>query len=221
MVDGKPAYATPTPAGAKIRILVADDHPVVRLGLRTLIEGEPDLEVVGEAYDGPSAVAAFAQLRPDVTLLDLRMPGLAGAEVITEIRRGTPNANIIVVTTYDADEDVFRAVRAGARGYLLKETFGEGLLEAIRSVHAGRRLIDPEVAARVLERMNAPAITARERDVLELVARGMSNREIGAALSMGEETVKAHLKHVFVKLEVKDRTGAALVALQRGLIKAS
>jgi two-component system NarL family response regulator len=178
------------------------------------------MEVVGEAHDGPGAVAAFARHRPDVTLLDLRMPGMAGADVIAEIRRGTPNANIIVVTTYDADEDVFRAVQAGARGYLLKETFAEGMLEAIRSVHAGRRLIDPEVAARLVVRMNAPSITARERDVLELVARGMSNREIGAALSMGEETVKAHLKHAFAKLGVKDRTEAALVALQRGLIKA-
>jgi len=175
--------------------------------------------VVAEASDGPETVAAFAQHRPDVTLLDLRMPGMGGAEVITAIRRATPEANIIIVTTYDADEDVFRAVQAGARGYLLKETFVEGMLEAIRSVHAGRRLIDPGVAAKLVARMNAPAPTARELAVLELVARGMSNREIAAALTMGEETVKAHLKHVFAKLGVNDRTEAAMVALQRGLIR--
>jgi two-component system NarL family response regulator len=215
------AAAAVKPAGGKIRILIADDHPVVRLGLRTLLESESDMEVVAEASDGPGSVAAFTQHRPDVTLMDLRMPGMAGADVIAAIRRAAPNANIIVVTTYDADEDVFRAVQAGARGYLLKETFGEGVLEAIRSVHAGRRLIDPEVAARLVERMNGPVLTAREREVLEHVARGMSNKEIGTALGMGEETVKAHLKHVFAKLGVKDRTEAALIALQRGLITAS
>jgi len=205
--------------GTKIRILLADDHPVVRVGLRAMIDPEPDMEVVGEAVDGPGTVAAYQSLRPDILLMDLRMPGLGGPEIITAIRREHPDANIVVVTTYDADEDVFRAVQAGARGYLLKETFGEGMLEAIRNVHAGRRLIDPGVAARLIDRMNAPSITARETSVLELVARGMTNREIGAALSMAEETVKAHLKHVFTKLDVSDRTEAALIAVQRGLIR--
>jgi two-component system NarL family response regulator len=211
--------AEATPPAPRIRILLADDHPVVRLGLRTMLEAEPDLEVVGEAVDGAGAVAAFAQHRPDVTLLDLRMPGLTGPETITAIRALAPEANIIVVTTYDADEDVFRAVQAGARGYLLKDTFAEGMLEAIRNVHAGRRLIDPAVAARLMDRLNEPSLTAREMEVLELVARGMTNREIGAALSVGEETVKAHLKHVFVKLGASDRTEAALIAVQRGLIR--
>ena len=207
------------PPAPRIRILLADDHPVVRLGLRTMLEAEPDLEVVGEAVDGAGAVAAFEAHRPDVTLLDLRMPGLTGPETITAIRKLAPEANIIVVTTYDADEDVFRAVQAGARGYLLKDTFAEGMLEAIRNVHAGRRLIDPAVASRLMDRLNEPSLTSREMEVLELVAKGMTNREIGAALSVGEETVKAHLKHVFVKLGASDRTEAALIAVQRGLIR--
>jgi two-component system, NarL family, response regulator len=211
--------AAEAPPAARIRILLADDHPVVRLGLRTMLEAEPDLEVVGEAVDGAGAVAAFTEHRPDVILLDLRMPGMTGPEIITAIRKIAPEANIIVVTTYDADEDVFRAVQAGARGYLLKDTFAEGMLEAIRNVHAGRRLIDPAVAARLMDRLNEPSLTSREMGVLELVARGMTNREIGTALSVGEETVKAHLKHVFVKLGASDRTEAALIAVQRGLIR--
>jgi two-component system, NarL family, response regulator len=203
---------------ARIRVLVADDHQVVRVGLRAIIDAEPDMQVVAEAGDGPAAVAAFAAHRPDITLLDLRMPGLSGPHVITEIRKLAPKANVIIVTTYDADEDVFRAVQAGARGYLLKDTFTEGMLEAIRNVHAGRRLIDPQLAARLMDRVNERSLTAREVSVLGLVARGMTNREIGAALAMGEETVKAHLKHIFAKLEVGDRTEAALIALQRGMI---
>lgn len=203
---------------AKIRVLLADDHQVVRVGLRAIIEAEADMEVVAEAADGPAAVAAFVAHRPDITLLDLRMPGLRGPHVITEIRKHNPKANVIVVTTYDADEDVFRAVQAGARGYLLKDTFTEGMLEAIRNVHAGRRLIDPQLVGRLMDRVSERSLTAREVSVLGLVARGMTNREIAAALSMGEETVKAHLKHIFAKLEVTDRTEAALVGVQRGLI---
>lgn len=211
--------AEPEPHPRKIRVLIADDHQVLRVGLRAIIDGEADMEVVAEAGTGPDAVAAFLAHRPDITLLDLRMPGMSGPDVIAQICKQVPEAQIIVVTSYDADEDVFRAVQAGARGYLLKDTFTEGMLEAIRNVHAGRRLIDPQVAARLMDRMNAPSLTARELSVLQLVARGMTNREIGTALSMGEETVKAHLKHVFVKLEVSDRTEAALTAVQRGLIR--
>jgi|tagenome__1003787_1003787.scaffolds.fasta_scaffold20864660_2 two-component system NarL family response regulator len=207
------------PEPRNIRVLIADDHQVVRVGLRAIIDGEPDMEVVGEAADGPAAVAAFVAHRPDITLLDLRMPVLSGPHVITEMRRHSPDAQIIVVTTYDADEDVFRAVQAGARGYILKDTFTEGILEAIRNVHAGRRLIDPQLAARLMDRINERSLTAREIAVLGAVARGMTNREIGAALAMGEETVKAHLKHIFSKLDVSDRTEAALIAVQRGLIR--
>ena len=204
---------------SRIRVLLADDHQVVRVGLRTIIDAEPDMQVVAEAADGRSTIAAFTQHRPDIVLLDLRMPGLSGAHVITEIRKLNPKAHIIVVTTYDADEDVSRAMQAGARGYLLKDTFTEGLLDAIRSVHAGRRLIDPQLAARLADRVNERSLTSREVAVIDRVARGKTNREIAVDLSMGPETVKAHLKHIFSKLEVRDRTEAALVAVQRGLIK--
>jgi two-component system NarL family response regulator len=203
----------------KIRVLVADDHQVVRVGLKSIIDAEPDMEVVAEAADGRSTIAAFAAHRPDITLLDLRMPGLSGAHVITEIRKIAPKAHVIVVTSYDADEDVFRAMQAGARCYLLKDTFTEGLLDAIRSVHAGRRLIDPQLAARLVDRVNEQSLTTREVEVLALVARGRTNRQIAEELTMGEETVKSRLKQIFIKLEVTDRTEAALVGIQRGLIK--
>jgi two-component system NarL family response regulator len=202
-----------------IRVLVADDHQVVRVGLRAIIDAEPDMEVVAEAADAAGAIASFRAHRPDVALLDLRMPGMSGPHMIAEIRRLESTARIVVITTYDADEDVFRAVQAGARGFLLKDTFTEGILEAIRAVHAGRRLIDPQVAARLMDRISEPSLTAREISVLQLVARGMTNKEIGIAGSMSEETVKAHLKHVFAKLDVTDRTEAALLAVQRGLIR--
>jgi two-component system, NarL family, response regulator len=203
----------------KIRLLVADDHQVVRVGLRTIIDAEPDMEVVAEAADGRSTIAAFVAHSPDVTLMDLRMPGLSGPHIITEIRKHAPKAHVLVITTYNADEDMFRALKAGARGYILKDTFSEGMLDAIRAVHAGRRLIDPELAERLMDRVNERSLTAREIGVLELVARGRSNREIGAELALAEDTVKSHLKHAFAKLEASDRTEAVLIALQRGLIR--
>jgi two-component system NarL family response regulator len=203
----------------KIRVLVVDDHQVVRLGMRAMIDAEPDMEVVGEASEGQSAIAAYEQHRPDITLMDLRLPGMSGPEIITEIRKRAPGANIIVITTYDADEDVYRAVQAGARGYLLKGTFAEGMLEAIRHVHAGRRLIAPEVAARLADRVSSPALTSRETSVLALVAKGMSNKEIGATLFLTEDTIKTHLRHAFAKLGVGDRTEAVLLAVQRGIIR--
>jgi two-component system NarL family response regulator len=208
-------------AGSKIRVLVVDDHQVVRMGMRAMITAEPDMEVVAEAGDGLSAIAAYEQHRPDITLMDLRLPGMSGPEIISEIRKRSPTANIIVITTYDADEDVYRAVRAGARGYLLKGTFAEGMLEAIRHVHAGRRLIAPELAARLADRVSSPSLTSREISVLELVARGMSNKEIGATLFLTEDTIKTHLRHAFAKLGVGDRTEAALLAVQRGIIRLS
>jgi two-component system NarL family response regulator len=205
------------PSG-KISVLVADDHAVVRMGLRALLESQPDMEVVAEAADGATAVEAFTNLRPDIVLADLRMPGMGGREVIAAIQKVTPEAKVIVLTSFDGDEDIFRAVQAGARGYLLKACAPEELLEAVRTVHAGGRLLAPAVAARLAERVNSPSLTAREVAVLELVAKGLSNKEIGSALFLAEDTVKNHLKHIYAKLDVSDRTEAVLQAVQRGII---
>jgi DNA-binding NarL/FixJ family response regulator len=203
----------------KIRVMVVDDHKIVRVGLRAMISHEPDMEVVAEAGDRLEALAAHAAHQPDVTLMDLRLPDIGGAELITEIRKREPRARFIILTSYDADEDVFRAIQAGAHGYLLKGTFPEGILEAaIRAVHAGQRVIPPEIAERLAHRLSVPALTPREIAVLELVARGLSNREIGAALSTRPGTVKTHLERIYAKLGVGDRTAAALTAIQRGLV---
>lgn len=203
----------------KIRVLIVDDHKVVRIGLRTMLAHEPDMEVVGEAGDGPSALAAHAAHKPDVTLMDLRLPDLGGADLITRIRETEPQAKFIILTSYDAEEDVFRAIQAGAHAYLLKGTFPEGILEqTIRTVHAGRRVIPPEIAARLAQRVSAPALTPREIAVLKLVAKGLSNREIGAALSTSAGTVKTHLERIYAKLGVGDRTAAALLAIERGIV---
>jgi two-component system, NarL family, response regulator len=202
----------------KIRVMVVDDHPLMRLGLRTRISAESDMEVVAEAGDGPTAISLYNEHKPDITLLDLRLPGMDGPQIIAEVRRNDAEAKIIIVTTYDADEDVYRAVQAGARGYLLKGTFAEGMLEAIRNVQAGRRLIAPEVAARLADRVSSPSLTSREVGVLELVAKGMSNKEIGAALFVSETTIKYHLKNIYAKLGANDRTEAALLAAQRGIL---
>jgi two-component system NarL family response regulator len=204
---------------AKIRILVVDDHMIVRVGLRTVISEEEDMEVVAEAGDGPAALAAWEAHRPDVTLLDLRLPDVSGAELITKIRQRDPAAKILVLTSYDADEDIYRAVQAGARGYLLKGTLPDGVLEAaIRAVHAGQRHLPANVADRLADRVGAPSLTPREIAVLELVAKGLSNAEIGAALSVSAGTIKTHLKRIYPKLGVGDRTAAALAAVQRGIV---
>jgi two-component system NarL family response regulator len=203
----------------KIRVLIVDDHRVVRVGLRAIIDAEVDMQVVAEASDGAGALAAYAQHKPDIVLLDLRMPGMSGPEVLTELRKLDPEATVIVLTSYDADEDVYRAVQAGARGYLLKGTLPDGVLEAaIRKVHGGQRLLAPEAAARLADRMTSPSLTPREVAVLELVAKGKSNKEIGTVLSLAEGTVKTHLKRIYDKLGVSDRTEAALVAVQRGIV---
>ena len=204
-----------------IRILIADDHPLLRLGLRNLIESQSDMTVVAEAGDGAAAVAAYWEHRPDVTLMDLRMPGVEGPEAITAVVARDPDAKIIVLTSYDGDQDVYRAVQAGARGYLLKDTFAEGTLGAIRDVHAGGRLFAPTIAAR-MDKGGAEStqrLSEREIAVLELVAHGLTNKEIQVSLSIAEGTLKHHLRRIFEKLEVTDRTEATLVAVQQGILR--
>jgi DNA-binding NarL/FixJ family response regulator len=204
-----------------IRILLVDDHPVVRAGLAMLLGAEPDLEVVGEAADGSEALARAAQLQPDVVLMDLRMPVLDGAAATERLLRDVPGARVLVLTTYDTDGDIIRAVAAGATGYLLKDTPRAQLADAVRAAARGETVLAPPVAARLVSRMRAPAadtLTPRELEVLGLVAGGLSNPEIGRSLHISEATVKTHLLRVFAKLGVDDRTRAVTVALERGLL---
>jgi DNA-binding NarL/FixJ family response regulator len=201
-----------------IRILVAEDHHVVRQGLVALIKTVENMQVVGEACDGRQAVELFRQHQPDVTIMDLRLPHMTGVEAITEIRRNFPNARIIVLTTYDGDEDIYRALQAGARGYLLKDMSGDDLMDAIRTVHAGRSRIPPAVAQRLADRLGGPELTTRELEVLKLIVSGKSNKEIGRELFISEATVKTHINSLLSKLGVSDRTQAATTALQRGIV---
>lgn len=206
-------------ARTKIRLLLVDDHLVVRIGLRGLLETQADLEVVGEAASGAAAIREFEKHRPDVTLMDLRMPDRSGAETTAAIRASFPDARILVLTTFDTDEDIYRALEAGAVGYLLKSTDSKPLLGTIRAVHAGTYRLPADIAARLAERRAMPELSAREREVLELIVRGRSNKEIGSALGVAENTVKNHVKVILDKLRVQDRTQAATTAIQRGLVR--
>jgi len=201
-----------------IRLLVVDDHHVVRQGLVSLINSEPDMSVMAEASNGQQAVELFRQLKPDVTLMDLRLPVLSGVEAITEIRKEFPAARIMVLTTFDGDEDIYRALQAGAAGYLLKDMFSDELLEAIRAVYSGLRRIPAAVAERLAGRVGGPNLTGRELDVLKLIVKGKSNKEIGTELTISEATVKTHINNILTKLGVSDRTQAATTALQRGIV---
>ncbi len=201
-----------------LRILVVEDHHVVRQGLIALLRTVPDMDVVAEAADGNQAVELFRRHKPDVTIMDLRLPGMSGVDAITAIRKEFPAARIIVLTTFDGDEDIYRALQAGARGYLLKDMFGDELMDAIRTVHAGKTRIPPAVAQRLAERMGGPSLTARELDVLKLIVAGKSNKEIGYELTISEATVKSHINSILSKLAVSDRTQAATTALQRGIV---
>ena len=204
-----------------IRILIVDDHPVVREGLAGMLTGQPDFVVVGEAKDGAEAVELDERLLPDVLLMDLRMPGMDGVAAIKAIRGKRPSANILVLTTYDSDADIVRAIEAGATGYLLKDTPREELFRAIRAAAKGESVLAPTVAARLMTRMRAPAqenLSAREIEVLQMVYKGASNREIGKALHISTATVKTHLIHIYGKLGVDDRTSAVTVALERGIL---
>ncbi len=203
-----------------IRVLIVDDHPVVRSGLAGLLAPEEDIAVVGEAGDGWEALAAAEEVRPDVVLMDLRMPGLDGADATGQLARVLPEARVLVLTTYDTDADIMRAVEAGATGYLLKDTPRDQLADAVRRAARGETVLAPPVAARLLDRVRnrETTLTSRELDVLSHVAQGLSNAEVGTRLFVGEATVKTHLLHAFAKLGVNDRTAAVTVAIARGLI---
>jgi len=201
----------------RIRVLIVDDHPIVRNGLALMLRYENDMEPVGEAADGREALEMFRAHRPDITLMDLRMPEMGGVEAIEAIRGECPAARIILLTTYDADEGVYRGLHAGARAYLLKDAPCDDILETIRSVHAGQKRITTEVGAKLAERAEYPELTERELEVLRLMARGMGNQEIGTALFIAEGTVKFHVNHILSKLNVADRTHAVITALRRGL----
>jgi len=203
----------------RIRVLIADDHVMVREGLAAIIGRQPDMAVVGEAATGREVVDLWRIHRPDVTLLDLRMPILDGVSAIVEIRHGEPSARIVVLTTYDTDHDISRAISAGARGYLLKDAQREELLECVRKVHAGEICISPMLVAKLAQGISSESLTARELEVLSMLARGKSNKEIGMNLYISETTVKSHLRSIFTKLNVLSRTEAITVATQRGLIQ--
>ena len=202
-----------------IRVLIADDHVTVREGLVAIIGRQPDMRVVGEAANGRDAVDLWRKQSPDVTLLDLRMPLLDGAGTIREIRLQDASARIVVLTTFDTDTDISKAIKAGAMGYLLKDAPLEELLECIRRVHAGEAFIPSPLVAKITEGLRNDPLTDRELGVLALLARGRSNKEIGASLNIGETTVKAHMRNIFTKLNVFSRTEAIAVANRRGLVE--
>jgi two-component system NarL family response regulator len=201
-----------------IEIMVVDDHHVVRQGLVALLSTVPGFKVVAEASDGKQAIELHRKHKPDVTLMDLRLPGLNGADAIAQIRQQNPMARIIVLTTFDGDEDIYRALQAGAKGYLLKGMNADELTQAIRAVYAGKSRIPSVVAERLAERMGGPSLTARELDVLKLIVGGRSNKEIASDLHISEATVKTHINSLLSKLGVSDRTQAATTALQRGIV---
>ena len=202
----------------KIRIVVVDDQAVVRQGFVSLINTVADMEVIAEGTNGQQAIELYREHRPDVMLIDLRMPVLTGVEAIAAIRKEFSGARMIVLTTYDGDEDIYRSLQAGAQGYLLKDVFFEDLEDAIRKVHAGSRRIPSVVAERLAERMSGSDLTGRELEVLQQIVAGRSNKEIGSHLNISEATVKSHINNILSKLGVSDRTQAATTALQRGLV---
>lgn len=205
-------------AAVPIRVLTVDDHALLREGIAAVVQRQPDMQVVGEAGNGVEALAQFGRLVPDVTLMDLQMPEMDGIDAIHAIRQIDPLARVLVLTTYRGDVQAWRALKAGAQGYLLKSSLRTDLLDAIRCVHGGGRWIPPEVATELAQHVLDAALTAREIEVLDRVAVGQSNREIGAQLSVTEEAIKARIKSILAKLGARDRTHAVAIALKRGII---
>jgi two-component system NarL family response regulator len=202
-----------------IRLVVVDDHPAFRMGLTALIDGEPDMLVVAESGDGRAAVEIFRREKPDIVLMDLRLPGFSGVEAIIALRKEFPACRVIVVTTYDADEDVYRAIQSGAKSYLLKDMSKEEMVQTIRAVHAGHEPLPAVVASRLANRSQREELNRREMEALQLLVRGRSNKEIASALFISEDTVKSHLKNLFHKLGVQDRTEAAITAIRLGIVQ--
>ncbi|MGA7634927.1 MAG: response regulator transcription factor [Terriglobales bacterium] len=211
--------AGPSSIKGSIRIMAVDDHPLLRQGIAALIKTQSDMELIAEACDGEEAIAQFRRHRPDVTLMDLQMPNVNGTEAIGRIRSEFPDAKILVLSTYAGDVQVLRAIKAGARGYLLKGNVRTELLEAIRTVQAGRKRIPPEIAAELAEHAADDALSSREIDVLRLIGEGNANKQIADKLSIGETTVKNHISNILSKLGANDRTHAVTIALQRGIIE--
>jgi DNA-binding NarL/FixJ family response regulator len=201
-----------------LRVMCVDDHPLVRKGVAAILANEPDMELVAEASDGQEAVEKYRQLHPDVVLMDLRMPNMDGTEATRAIRSEDPEALIIALTSYDGDQDIYRALEAGVRGYILKEMVHSEVVKAIRTVQAGKRLMPPEVAERLSEYFPQVALTPREVEVLSLVARGMANKEIAHKLGTANGTIKMHVQNILEKLGASDRTHAVTIAIERGIL---
>jgi two-component system NarL family response regulator len=203
---------------SRIRTMIVEDHFVVRVGLTSIINSQPDMVNVAEAGNGTQAVELFVKHQPDVTLMDLRLPGLSGIEAITAILAPFPKARIIMLSSFGGQENVFRAFQAGARAYFLKDVKGRDLLDAIRAVHAGQRPVPPEIASCLAERLPGPELSAREAEILRLISNGQTNKQIAASLGISEGTVRVHASNVFAKLGCSDRAQAVAVAFQRGIV---
>jgi len=204
--------------GSLIRILIVDDHPVVRAGLTSMLGTQPELEVIGSASSGEDALTILQQKDIDILLLDLRMPGMNGIDTMAAMKRTGASARVIILTSFETDEDIYRSVQAGAEGYLLKDTSLREMVEAIRAVHAGKRYFPRQIASRLAERMMRINLTSREVEILKMLAKGPTNKEIAHALGISDNTVRNHVNSIIEKLEVSDRTEAATTAIQRGII---
>ena len=202
-----------------IRILIVDDHPLLQEGIALVVDHEPDMQVVGSAATGRESIVMFEKLRPTLVLMDLRLPDMSGVDALIAIRTKSPTAKVIILTTFEGDAEVNRALKAGAAGYLLKTMPRKQIVESMRQIHAGRRRIDPEVAAKLAEHMGEETLSQRETEILKQVAEGSRNKEIAADLSLSEETIKSHMKNILEKLGATDRTQAVSIAVRRGIMQ--